>query len=36
MEALFAYLYLKGEQARMRELFVLGYPDPVEVPKEIR
>ena len=36
MEALFAYLYLKGEQARMRELFALGYPDPVEVPKEIR
>ena len=36
MEALFAYLYLKGEQPRIRELFAIGYPDPVEVPKEIR
>ena len=36
MEALFAYLYLQGNTARARELFAIGYPDPVEVPKEIR
>ena len=36
MEALFAYLYLQGSMARARELFAIGYPDPVEVPKEIR
>ena len=36
MEALFAYLYLKGNVERTRELFAIGYPDPVEVPKEIR
>ena len=36
MEALFAYLYLQGNVARARELFAIGYPDPVEVPKEIR
>lgn len=36
MEALFAYLYLQGSVARARELFAVGYPDPVEVPKEIR
>ena len=36
MEALFAHLYLQGSMARARELFAIGYPDPVEVPKEIR
>ena len=36
MEALFAYLYLEGAHERMRELFAIGYPAPVEVPKEIR
>ncbi len=36
MEALFAYLYLQGNIARARELFAIGYPDPVEVPKEIK
>ena len=36
MEALFAYLYLTNNSARARELFAIGYPDPVEVPKEIR
>ena len=36
MEALFASLYLQGNIARARELFAIGYPDPVEVPKEIK
>ena len=27
MEALFGYLHIKGEQARMAELFALAYPD---------
>lgn len=36
METLFAYLYLQGNIARARELFAIGYPDPVEVPKEIK
>ena len=36
MEALFAYLYLTDKTARARELFAIGYPDPVEVPKEIK
>ena len=26
MEALFGYLHIKGEQARIRELFALAYP----------
>ena len=36
MEALFAYLYLQGNTVRARELFAIGYPAPVEVPKEIK
>ena len=28
MEVLFGYLHLKGEQARLRELFALAYPAP--------
>lgn len=36
METLFAYLYLQGNTERARELFAIGYPDPVEVPKEIK
>lgn len=36
MEALFAYLYLQGNMARARELFAIGYPAPVAVPKEIK
>lgn len=36
MEALFAYLYLQGSIARARELFAIGYPDPVKVPKDIK
>ena len=36
MEALFAYLYLQANVARARELFAIGYPAPVEVPKEIK
>ncbi len=36
MEALFAYLYLQGKVERARELFAIGYPDPVEIPKEIK
>ena len=27
MEVLFGYLHIKGEQARMAELFALAYPD---------
>lgn len=36
MEALFASLYLEGKTERARELFAIGYPNPVEVPKEIK
>ena len=36
MEALFAYLYLQENMLRARELFAIGYPDPVEVPREIK
>ena len=36
MEALFAYLYLQGNMARARELFAVGYPDPVTVPPDIK
>ena len=36
MEALFAYLYLQANVARARELFAIGCPAPVEVPKEIK
>ena len=36
MEALFAYLYLQEHMERARALFAIAYPDPVEVPKEIR
>ena len=36
MEALFAYLYLQGNIARARELFAVGYPDPVTVPPDIK
>ena len=36
MEVLFAYLYLQGRVARARELFVLGYPEKVQIPLEIK
>ncbi len=36
MECLFAYLYLTDNMARARELFCAGFPQPVEIPKEIK
>lgn len=32
LEALFAYLYLAGQHARMRELFGIGFPETQEEP----
>ncbi len=34
LEALFAFLFLRGENERMKELFTLGFPPEKEEPEE--